>query len=453
MASLGIIKGVTESILGVGEVSVDDFTFQLFYKFSASFFVASSFIVGMHQYFGDPIHCEISIDDDYWTEDFGDEDMFNTYCWMYGHLNLPHEYMGHCTRKQPDKSILYNTYYQWVSIFLMAQAFLFYLPRMIWLSMEGGLMAFLCEGCSDRDVEQSSEKEKKLLANFLEFVHNKFNAYTYIFFICELLNIVISVSQFFATDAFLGNQFYYYGIDIFNYYRLPPEVRDLNSTFNPMCEIFPRVGNCMVNRYNRGGGQQTGNAICILALNMINDKVFAFCWYLHMVLILASIHRVLLRTVQIFSCDVRYFMMKMTMYKYLTNNKHINHIKYYLRNCSIGDWLLLYQMNKNMNKRFFAEFLALLSLKVNPDPDVACDPEVDIDKNQQEEDANYFDEDDLENMQQRLQRKKAWRRKINFFTGKRRLGKVGKRSTTRKPSTFNQPNQSSQPSQPSQPVG
>ena len=34
-----------------------------------------------------------SIDDDYWTEDFGDEDMFNTYCWMYGHLNLPHEYM------------------------------------------------------------------------------------------------------------------------------------------------------------------------------------------------------------------------------------------------------------------------------------------------------------------------------------------------------------------------
>ena len=91
--------------------------------------------------------------------------MFNTYCWMYGHLNLPHEYMvsmmmmvmmmtmmtmmammvmmlmrmrmmmmimmmiimlqGHCTRKQPDKSILYNTYYQWVSIFLMAQVLIF----------------------------------------------------------------------------------------------------------------------------------------------------------------------------------------------------------------------------------------------------------------------------------------------------------------------------------------
>jgi hypothetical protein len=31
---------------------------------------------------------------------------------------------------------------------------------------------------------------------------------------------------------------------------------------------------------------------------------------------------------------------------------------------SIGDWFLLYQMNKSMNQRFFAEFLALLSIKV-----------------------------------------------------------------------------------------
>ena len=34
-----------------------------------------------------------SIDDVYWTEDAADEDMMNTYCWMYGHLNLPYDYM------------------------------------------------------------------------------------------------------------------------------------------------------------------------------------------------------------------------------------------------------------------------------------------------------------------------------------------------------------------------
>ena len=34
---------------------------------------------------------------------------------------------------------------------------------------------------------------------------------------------------------------------------------------------------------------------------------------------------------------------------------------------------------------------------MNPDPYVECDPEVDIDKAQAEEDANYFDEEDLGN--------------------------------------------------------
>ena len=55
--------------------------------------------------------------------------------------------------------------------------------------------------------------------------------------------------------------------------------------------------------------------------------------------------RVLLRSVQIFSCDVRYFMMKMTMYKYLTNNKHIKHIKHYVRNCR---YLALSKLTKKM---------------------------------------------------------------------------------------------------------
>jgi len=70
--------------------------------------------------------------------------------------------------------------------------------------------------------------------------------------------------------------------------------------------------------------------------------------------------------------------MKMMMHRYLSNNKHTKHIHHYIVNCSIGDWFVLYQMSKNMNKRFFAEFLALLSLKVNPDPDMSSDPEIDI---------------------------------------------------------------------------
>ena len=74
--TVGLIKGATEAILGIGEVgdnnqdtkwevltslfqvSVDNFTFKLFYKWSVSLFIAGSVVVVSSQFFGDPISCE-----------------------------------------------------------------------------------------------------------------------------------------------------------------------------------------------------------------------------------------------------------------------------------------------------------------------------------------------------------------------------------------------------------
>ena len=39
-------------------------------------------------------------------------------------------------------TIVYNSYYQWVPLYLIFLALLFYLPRMFWIMMEGGLMKF-----------------------------------------------------------------------------------------------------------------------------------------------------------------------------------------------------------------------------------------------------------------------------------------------------------------------
>ena len=75
------------------------------------------------------------------------------------------------------------------------QAVLFYIPRCIWLSMEGGMMSFLVTGCLDRVVDNAAEKQESLMTNYCEYVHNKFNKYAIGFFFCELLNLVITISQ------------------------------------------------------------------------------------------------------------------------------------------------------------------------------------------------------------------------------------------------------------------
>ena len=82
-------------------------------------------------------------------EDSVDADVLNSYCWMYSSFDIPNTFNFPCTRKNKEESTgthLYNTYYQWVSIFLAVQAGLFYIPRCIWLIIEGGLMSYMVKG-------------------------------------------------------------------------------------------------------------------------------------------------------------------------------------------------------------------------------------------------------------------------------------------------------------------
>ena len=51
------------------------------------------------------------------------------------------------------------------------------------------------------------------------------------------------------------------------------ETRSLKETYNPMCEVFPKVVACNYWRWGRGGNQELKNAICILGNNIVNEKV------------------------------------------------------------------------------------------------------------------------------------------------------------------------------------
>ena len=137
-------------------------------------------------------------------------------------------------------SIVYNSYYQWVPLYLVVLAFLFYLPRMFWLIMEGGLMEFFGKGTTTRFIEDQEEKRDTLVAFFRKNIHNKYNIYFWGFISMESLNWIIVLIQFGLTNLFLHGGFAGYGLDVINYYRLPEEEQQERK--NPMCRTFPRIG-------------------------------------------------------------------------------------------------------------------------------------------------------------------------------------------------------------------
>ena len=90
-------------------------------------------------------------------------------------------------------SVVYNSYYQWVPLYLTFLAFFFYLPRYIWLKMEGGLMKLFRKGTTARFknstlfqsvifekffrfIEDQDEKREKLVQFFCRNIHNKYDA-------------------------------------------------------------------------------------------------------------------------------------------------------------------------------------------------------------------------------------------------------------------------------------
>ncbi len=151
---------------------------------------------------------------------------------------------------------------------------------------------------------------------------------------------------------------------------VPPEERRRLDLVDPMCEIFPKQAGCYYSRYGLGGGVDSRHGMCVLCLNMINDKVFVLLWLWHYFMIGMGAIRVITRTFQVSSYSIRFFLLRMKMQRYFKKNAHIKHIQHYVHNCSIGDWFVLYQMSKNLNKRYFAEFLALLAMTVDPDPNI-----------------------------------------------------------------------------------
>merc|ERR1712106_416365 len=361
---LGAATTATKFFFEVNAISIDNWSFKCFYKITTSILLACSVISTSKQFFGDPIQCDI-------RGGGVDSGVLNSYCWMYSTFNIPPNFKGSCAKREHDGNTLYNTYYQWVAIFLVIQALIFYLPRMLWLNMEGGLMKFLVRNARGKIIEDAEEKRDSLIQTFQEHLHNKYTKYAALFYFCETCNLFIVISQIFVVNRFLNYEFLAYGPKVWHYYSLPPEERVMQD-LNPMCEAFPRIASCDFVRYGSGGGQESKNALCILGLNMINDKIFLVIWFWYFTLLIIGSCRLVYRILTITFWKIRYRLIKWKIRRYFKKDENDRHIEHYIEHCSLGDWLVLYQMSRNMNKRFFADFISVLSKTVNPHPVDEC---------------------------------------------------------------------------------
>ena len=66
---------------------------------------------------------------------------------------------------------------------------------------------------------------------------------------------------------------------------------------------------------------------------------------------------------------------------YFKRSKNLDSLENYIRDIKIGDWFVLYQMSKNLNRRFFYDFLLALAKEYEANPDAIEECNLIIGKN------------------------------------------------------------------------
>lgn len=91
------------------------------------------------------------------------------------------------------------------------------------------------------------------------------------------------MGNIFFVDTFLGGAFLTYGSDVVKFSSMNQEQRS-----DPMIEVFPRVTKCTFHKFGASGTIQKHDALCVLALNILNEKIYIFLWFWFIILAVMS---------------------------------------------------------------------------------------------------------------------------------------------------------------------
>ena len=102
------------------------------------------------------------------------------------------------------------------------------------------------------------------------------------------------------TDKFLGGEFRKYGSKVLNFVDMEPEDR-----VDPMSRVFPKMTKCIFHKYGGSGTIQRFDALCVLGMNILNEKIYIFLWFWFIVLAVLTGCNVVFRVIQFFYPNVR----------------------------------------------------------------------------------------------------------------------------------------------------
>ncbi|XP_047502123.1 innexin inx2-like [Penaeus chinensis] len=375
MVLVELLAGLRGLVKVKHDADIHSAIFKLHFRLTATMLFCFCLLVTANSLVGDPINC---VHDD--NPKLKDK-VVNTYCWIHTTFTLPkHIDKGYGRGTgvaypgvgplYPTDTKTYHAYYQWVPFVLFLQGLMFYAPHWLWKTWEGGKLESIVMGLSIPVMNKEERHEKiHLLADYLHASLHHHNFYAIKFFLCELLNLANCLFNMWFMNEFLGGMFFTYGIDVLAFTETNQEERT-----DPMIVVFPRVTKCSFNMYGPSGTIETHDLMCVLALNIINEKIYVFMWFWFVILAIISTMALIYRLLVFCVPAIRSGLLQKR-----ARLRYKNSIDTVSRRLQVGDFFLLYLLSKNVELLSFSSLMEELSLRlsnrrVHPDLDVSPAP-------------------------------------------------------------------------------
>lgn len=169
----------------------------------------------------------------------------------------------------------------------------------------------------------------------------------YQYFACEFLCLVNIIGQLYLMNRFLDGEFFNYGLRVLQLSNM-----DQDKRVDPMIYLFPRMTKCIFHKYGASGTIQNLDALCVLPLNVFNEKAYIFFWFWYLLISFMLVGLMIYRLLIIFMPTLRTRLLH-TVAKMLPIEvcRSIND------KVSLGDWWILYSLAHNMDSVIYREFL------------------------------------------------------------------------------------------------
>lgn len=351
---IGVILDVMQRLMFT-PVTIDNLAFRMHYLLTTRILFMCALLGFHNQYGGEQIQCT--------STGFPPDYVLNSMCLFYSTYTFPeHLVQPYVDDAAPFYSKpYYQTYHLWVPFILFGQALLFHVPRSIWSSYEESTMAksvkklevhylTIADGATALCEVIRWTKISNFISYMNEVIQFKLNKnWAYVLFFCEVLNLLNVLFQLKLMDMLLNGNFITYGLHIFDM------LNNRNSWFD---RVFPKMTQCTIPMIGPSGSLTEHDAICMMSMNVINEKMYMVLWFWYVCILLpVSVIALLWRIAQ-FALYTResynWFVLNET---YPGPEPGYIYMTFIAQQTTYSDWLFIHYLSANIDGMMFRDVL------------------------------------------------------------------------------------------------